>query len=135
MPNALKICQVNERLLRLFKSCQINSILLIKFDHRLLAWQYDGSSTYQALGGNSDITLIPRALYRDPFKVGENDVIVVCDTHKPDGEPTESNKRFLMQEAVDRVKDHEPWFGIEQEYTLLDIDERPFGWPENGKFR
>lgn len=48
-------------------------------------WQYDGSSTYQALGGNSDTTLVPRALYRDPFKVGENDVIVVCDTYKPDG--------------------------------------------------
>lgn len=71
-------------------------------------------------------------MYRDPFKVGENDVIVVCDTHTPDGDPTESNKRYLMQEAVDRTKEHEPWFGIEQEYTLLDIDERPFGWPENG---
>lgn len=95
-------------------------------------WQYDGSSTYQALGGNSDTTLIPRAMYRDPFKVGENDVIVVCDTYKPDGAPTESNHRYLMQDAVDKTKDHEPWFGIEQEYTLLDINERPFGWPENG---
>lgn len=71
-------------------------------------------------------------MYRDPFKVGEHDLIVVCDTHKPDGTPTESNIRYLMQEAVDRTKEHEPWFGIEQEYTLLDIDERPFGWPENG---
>lgn len=96
-------------------------------------WQYDGSSTYQALGGNSDTTLIPRAIYRDPFKVGERDVIVVCDTYKPDGNPTESNQRYLMQEAVDKTKVHEPWFGIEQEYTLLDIDGRPFGWPENGE--
>lgn len=111
-------------------SCKINLILFICNVHT--AWQYDGSSTYQALGGNSDITLIPRAMYRDPFKVGENDVIVVCDTHKPDGAPTESNNRYLMQEAVDRTKEHEPWFGIEQEYTLLDFDDRPFGWPENG---
>lgn len=96
-------------------------------------WQYDGSSTYQALGGNSDTTLVPRAIYRDPFKVGERDVLVVCDTYKPDGEPTESNQRYLMQDAVDKTKEHEPWFGIEQEYTLLDIDERPFGWPQNGK--
>lgn len=95
-------------------------------------WQYDGSSTYQALGENSDTTLVPRAIYRDPFKASEHDIIVVCDTYKPDGQPTETNHRHLLQEAVDKTAGHEPWFGIEQEYTLLDMDERPFGWPENG---
>lgn len=95
-------------------------------------WQYDGSSTYQALGENSDTTLIPRAIYRDPFKASEHDVLVVCDTYKPDGAPTDSNHRYLCQDAVDKTKAEEPWFGIEQEYTLLDIDGRPFGWPANG---
>lgn len=95
-------------------------------------WQYDGSSTYQALGENSDTTLVPRAIYRDPFKANERDIIVVCDTYKPDGSPTDTNHRHLLQDAVNKTKEHEPWFGIEQEYTLLDIDDRPFGWPENG---
>lgn len=95
-------------------------------------WQYDGSSTYQALGGNSDCTLVPQAVYRDPFKAGPQDVIVLCDTYKPDGAPTDSNHRNKMQDAVDRTKSHEPWFGIEQEYTLLDTDSRPLGWPVGG---
>ncbi|KAH8333914.1 hypothetical protein KR059_004461 [Drosophila kikkawai] len=95
-------------------------------------WQYDGSSTYQAHGENSDTTLKPRALYRDPFKPGKNDVIVLCDTYNADGNPTASNKRAAFQAAVEKIGSQEPWFGIEQEYTLLDVDGRPFGWPENG---
>lgn len=96
-------------------------------------WIYDGSSTYQAQGENSDTHLIPRAMYKDPFKAGENDVIVMCDTYKADGSPTATNHRIKMQDAIDKtLKEHVPWFGIEQEYTLLDVNGRPYGWPENG---
>ncbi|XP_065358760.1 glutamine synthetase 1, mitochondrial [Calliphora vicina] len=95
-------------------------------------WQYDGSSTYQAVGENSDTTLVPRAIYKDPFKPGKNDIIVMCDTYLADGSATTSNKRAALQAAIEKVTDHEPWFGIEQEYTLLDVDGRPFGWPANG---
>jgi glutamine synthetase len=80
-------------------------------------WQYDGSSTYQAQGGNSDVTLVPRALYRDPFKAGDKDVIVLCDTYKPDGSPCDSNHRAAMQSAYDQTQGEEPWFGIEQVRT------------------
>ncbi|XP_045458635.1 glutamine synthetase-like [Melitaea cinxia] len=94
-------------------------------------WNFDGSSTGQADGHNSDTFLIARAIYKDPFRRG-NHVLVMCDTFKYNMEPTESNHRVKCQEAYDRCKDEEPWFGIEQEYILLDSDLRPFGWPPGG---
>lgn len=94
-------------------------------------WQFDGSSTGQAEGGNSDVYLLPRAIYKDPFRVNNN-ILVLCDTYFQDMTPTKSNKRAAAAEAMELVKKEEPWFGIEQEYTLLDVDGRPLGWPKNG---
>lgn len=41
----------------------------------------------------------------------------------------ETNHRKKCDEAYQRCKGEEPWFGIEQEYFLLDFNKRPFGWP------
>lgn len=50
-------------------------------------WNYDGSSTYQAEGSNSDVYLQPVAIYPDPFTGGPN-ILVLCDTYKYNKKPT-----------------------------------------------
>lgn len=94
-------------------------------------WTFDGSSTYQADGANSDIYLKPVAIYKDPIR-RDNNRLVLCETYNSDRTPTKTNLRYIANEAMEAVKSQEPWFGIEQEYTFLDFDGKPLGWPKNG---
>ncbi len=91
-------------------------------------WNYDGSSTNQAPGEDSEVLLIPRAIFKDPFRGGAN-ILVVADTYSPaDRAPLPSNSRAEASIIFERVKEHAVWFGLEQEYTLFQSG-RPLGWP------
>ena len=154
----------------------------------LPAWNYDGSSTNQAPGQDSEVILVPRKVYRDPFRAtamdkdhildhdrknssvhnralyvehrsldkpalspvaeperssatrpeildGCRNLLVMCDTYDSSGRPIPTNTRAAANAifTLPEVSCEEPWFGIEQEYTLLDSTTRwPLGWPKGG---
>lgn len=97
----------------------------------LAEWNFDGSSTGQAPGHDSDVYLRPVAIFKDPFRKGDN-ILVLCETYNNDGTPNSANHRHHANKVMEAVKAHIPWFGLEQEYSLLDSDGWPLQWPKGG---
>jgi len=98
-------------------------------------WNFDGSSTKQAPGRDSEVYLLPVAYYPDPMRPVEGNYIVLCECVLPDGKntPIPSNTRRKAALAMAAAEAEVPWFGIEQEYTLFDRDGvTPLGWPKFG---
>ena len=99
-------------------------------------WNFDGSSTDQAPGDDSEVILRPVRIFRDPFRPrsdGVDNILVMCDTYTPAGEPLPTNTRAVAEAQFSGKEDEEPWFGLEQEFTLFNLDEKtPLGWPKGG---
>lgn len=93
-------------------------------------WGFDGSSTEQAEGHFSDCMLKPVYYVTDPINKAPH-ILVMCEVLNADGSPHPSNTRHILAQVAEKYKNEEPWFGIEQEYTLYQKD-WPLGWPEKG---
>ena len=93
-------------------------------------WGFDGSSTLQADGNDSDCALKPVYFVPDPIRGGD-DILVMCEVLNADGTTHKSNNRANCVEVSEKYKSEVPWFGIEQEYTFYDGSE-PLGFPSEG---
>ncbi len=107
--------------------CKTN---ILADEHEPGIWGFDGSSTNQAPGDNSDCVLKPVFVCPDPIR-GNRNVLVLNEVLLTDFTPHPSNTRALCTEMAEKYADQEPMFGIEQEYTFIK-DGRPLGWPEKG---
>ncbi len=94
-------------------------------------WGFDGSSTYQAEGHDSDLILKPVRYFDDPL-LGVGNYLVICEVMNPDGTPHASNTRSILRSVLSNGgAEFDPWVGFEQEYTLFK-GLQPLGWPEGG---
>ena len=62
-------------------------------------WMFDGSSTKQADGGDSDCLLKPVAIFPDPQRI--NGFLVMCEVMNADGTPHKSNGRSTIDDDDD----------------------------------
>lgn len=89
-------------------------------------WSFDGSSTLQADGSDSDCLLKPVAIFPDPDRL--NGFLVMTEVLNADGSPHVSNGRATIDDD-----DEDFWFGFEQEYFLWDPEsDLPPGFPKSG---
>jgi len=99
-------------------------------------WGFDGSSTNQATGNNSDCILKPVRLYDNPLE--SNSYLVLCEVwenmvyRNTDAEHHPKDTRWKLYETLSKARKEEVMVGIEQEYTLYK-DGKPLGWPKDGE--
>lgn len=98
------------------------------FTGKFPEWTYDGSSTGQLHGENTDIILKPVKSY--PLTTNNLEIVLVlCETYYPDGQPLPNNHRVKAKEIFLQKKELHPWYGLEQEYFIYK-NGKPLGYKE-----
>lgn len=103
-------------------------------------WNYDGSSTGQSDTKTSDIILVPRCIFTDPFNTNNdtcNYYLCMCETFNIDGSPHITNHRAKLLKIVqllgeNGLKELQPMFGIEQEYAIMSNNGAGYKWENVG---
>ena len=84
--------------------------------NELPVWNFDGSSTEQAEGKDSEVLLVPRCIFNDPIR-GSPHILVLCETTKPDGSFLKNSHRHWANEIFDRAKPDTIACEVENEKT------------------
>ncbi len=109
----------------------VNSPLFKGELESLPIWNYDGSSTAQASGEDSEVLIRPVRVYKSPFAQDIIEYVVLCETLLPNMEPHPTNNRSKVAHlfSESNVEKHDPMFGIEHEFFVLDRNTRlPLGF-------
>lgn len=88
-------------------------------------WGFDGSSTNQASGHQSDLILRPVGSFNNPIEGGR---LVLCEVLNDNATPHSTNTRHKLATLNEKFKDQGPIMGFEQEYTLIGEGSKPLGF-------
>ena len=122
---------------------KIISKIDVKIDN-IPEWNFDGSSTGQAEGKESDVIIKPCSLYNNPFINYIEAYLVLCDCWNKDNTPHLNNNRIKLVDTALKCENDKPLFGIEQEYIIFERNEYfkgdenknvrlPYNWFEHHK--
>ena len=105
-------------------------------------WNYDGSSTSQATGSDSEVILRPVACFYNPFNNLESSsncssYLILCDTYLPEGTPHDTNNRnkalTIFSNEKYNCNNVDPLFGLELEFFVFDSKtNQPLGFTGEG---
>lgn len=92
-------------------------------------WDFDGSSTGQAPVSNSEVILNPQAIFKDPFRQDEKNpnLLVLCDCYYPNMKAHKTNTRYPAVQIFNKHRVEDSWFGLEQEFFVLNKDGSLYG--------
>ena len=75
---------------------------------------------------------VPSRKYTPPKKATKTislHKLILCDTYYTNGTHTETNHRYQANKIFNKMLDEEPWFGLEQEYFMIDNNTmKPLGF-------
>lgn len=99
---------------------------------QLPVWNYDGSSTGQAISGDSEVFLIPVVCFKDPFRRNTTSYLIWCETVNKNMTPLNNSHRSKALKTFLKYESMEPWFGLEQEYFIINPEtNKPLGFDNN----
>ena len=103
--------------------------------HHIPNWNYDGSSTGQAKGTDSEVVLKPVYVCPDPFRRNiEYSYLVLCESYLDEKIPHQNNTRHISNYIFKKYYHERPWFGIEQEFFIINPNTKiPLGMFPNGE--
>lgn len=110
--------------LKIFKIKYNESIELKHFEN----WNFDGSSTNQATGFDSDVLLKPINYYFNPFIKFCDSYLVLCECYDKNGNVHSTNHRNQCEIIYNKCKDFECLVGFEQEYVIFNKNNTPYKW-------